>query len=1265
MSTEGDVTELRKAYALVCSRLCPDTMRGPAGPQGEQGAIGPTGPYGGPPGPTGSPGTNGIDGTTGPTGPQGIIGIRGPVGPEGPTGSTVYSDDTTLILDYQTTIPEGNLTPINFNAAYPGGMLDTWANLQSRFSWFEFMFYTDYYQYNTLVVRSTDLQPATGFTAFEISKVVGYIYFWIPVASGLSSKIAVYQPEGSDIVRLKIWGFGTGQGPQGDPGPTGPTGVGVTGPQGEAGPAGGPTGDLGPTGPTGNQGIQGPTGLQGSQGIQGPTGSTGIQGTNGSTGPTGNQGLTGSQGPQGIQGFTGPTGPQGIQGPTGISAQGTNIVASYYLKGDLAIPTGTGTAFIYDSTVVERGITLVDGSKITVSRTGIYEMYYSVQLVKTQGGTNTYFYAWLRVNGIDVPDTNGRVAINSNNADTLPIVQYVIQLNAGDYVEFIAIATESDVILDGVTGTPGPDIPSIIVGIKEVAVDIGATGVTGPTGYQGPTGPTGLQGENGVNGISSGTVLYLDGPTTSQTVPFTAPNNNMLVIPNVGTQTTITTNSISTSPITVANFVTEIGSLLTTIINPGLWTLNLFAQRTSGGGGNLLYWIDINEVDADGTTVLGSIATGSQINGTVIDTVAGVFTYSTFVQLYTLQSLTSRIQLVIKAISTAGSIGFNMKMRDNTLSNLITTIATNLVGQTGAQGPTGPAGGLIVVGSGTGSVLLNNPEGSTSAYYNSALKVLNDGTNDYLSIGGDLMPSASLTYSIGSTGTRWKDMFVGPGTINIAGPTGSAVSGTIGTDAQGIIYTESGLATPYVNIGPSQLVPLASGGWRIGPTGVQGSADYDLIAQENSVSGSGPTGPIYSLIRRQGDPGPTGPPGDAVPSPQGNTLTVDAVYGNDTTAALDPYRQPFLTIQAALNAASVGQNVRVRAGIYNESLIIPDNVSLTGDGAQAVVIQKQNVTSNTTLITMGANCRVENFTALLSSSGDYDLIGADFPSGTSITGKLRNSIWTITSTATGNPTIIGVRSAGTSSTAYSTPNAIQRSTINVISSSQGITRGILVSGANRFSVRDIVVYARGTGADITGVETTHASAVFEGKTSTFGGNTTGPTGASGHDINRSAGTLLIGNTDLLNNDSNGNSFSVTQAPASFQFGIINSLASNQRYYLIQGTSIAANLISEPKTDPFAPAKSFPILISEASVIIEINITYTETLATGQSVTFYIYKNKTAPPVMSLTLNAGETTKVLNTQSVSFAQNDTLEATLEVTGNPTGSYPAFSAIVYYY
>lgn len=44
-------------------------------------------------------------------------------------------------------------------------------------------------------------------------------------------------------------------------------------------------------------------------------------------------------------------------------------------------------------------------------------------------------------------------------------------------------------------------------------------------------------------------------------------------------------------------------------------------------------------------------------------------------------------------------------------------------------------------------------------------------------------------------------MWVGPGTINIAGPGDS--NATIGTNVQGTVYTESGIATPFINIGPA------------------------------------------------------------------------------------------------------------------------------------------------------------------------------------------------------------------------------------------------------------------------------------------------------------------------------------------------------------------------------------------------------------------------------------------------------------------------------
>jgi pectin methylesterase-like acyl-CoA thioesterase len=70
----------------------------------------------------------------------------------------------------------------------------------------------------------------------------------------------------------------------------------------------------------------------------------------------------------------------------------------------------------------------------------------------------------------------------------------------------------------------------------------------------------------------------------------------------------------------------------------------------------------------------------------------------------------------------------------------------------------------------------------------------------------------------------------------------------------------------------------------------------------------------------------------------------------------------YSTIQAAITASSTGDVINVDAGTYNESLIVPSNVTITGTGTQSVIIQKLNVTQNTTLITVGSNSRIDNIT---------------------------------------------------------------------------------------------------------------------------------------------------------------------------------------------------------------------------------------------------------------------------------------------------------------
>lgn len=376
----------------------------------------------------------------------------------------------------------------------------------------------------------------------------------------------------------------------------------------------------------------------------------------------------------------------------------------------------------------------------------------------------------------------------------------------------------------------------------------------------------------------------------------------------------------------------------------------------------------------------------------------------------------------------------------------------------------------------------------------------------------------------------------------------------------------------------------------------------------------------------------------------GNTLTVDAVYGNDVAAASDPYKTSFLTIQAALSAATSGQVVFVRPGAYQGPITIPTGVAIRGISTQVVSINALNVTSNTTCVTMGIQSRLEDITINVSSSSNVDLIGVDFPSGTPQTSKMRTMVVNVTSTATGLCSLLGIRSAGTSSTTQTSSNSIRASTVNVIANGTGVNRGILVSGPNRFSIRETNIYITGSGANNVGAETTHADAVFECKTSSISGVL--------HDINQTAGVISLGLTDLVNNNANGNGFAITTEPSHLLFvlgptveytgqgSLVDTPAGT--YYLTPGTSIA-NFASVVVGIPFP----------QRVIVFDGVVSSTIAIPVGVTVTVNIYKSST-PNVLgtsfkSAVLNSSTQNVIINNFASTFNTNEYFQARCVISG----------------
>jgi len=106
-------------------------------------------------------------------------------------------------------------------------------------------------------------------------------------------------------------------------------------------------------------------------------------------------------------------------------------------------------------------------SRILVDRPNIYNVQFSAQVHKTSGGVGLV-YVWLRKNGTNVPDSTGQIRIQGNDGETLAAWNYVIQLNAGDYIELMweVDDTSVELLAEAATGIH-PSIPSVILTVTD------------------------------------------------------------------------------------------------------------------------------------------------------------------------------------------------------------------------------------------------------------------------------------------------------------------------------------------------------------------------------------------------------------------------------------------------------------------------------------------------------------------------------------------------------------------------------------------------------------------------------------------------------------------------------------------------------------------------------------------------------------------------------------------------------------------------------
>lgn len=123
------------------------------------------------------------------------------------------------------------------------------------------------------------------------------------------------------------------------------------------------------------------------------------------------------------------------------------------------------------TTSLNNGITVVDLCKFTVASAGTYNLQFSLQLNKLQGGSAENIDIWLSKNGSNVPDSNTRVTLANNNTLLVAAWNFIEFLNAGEFLELKISVTDPEVVifaLPAQTTPTRPALPSAIVTLTQI-----------------------------------------------------------------------------------------------------------------------------------------------------------------------------------------------------------------------------------------------------------------------------------------------------------------------------------------------------------------------------------------------------------------------------------------------------------------------------------------------------------------------------------------------------------------------------------------------------------------------------------------------------------------------------------------------------------------------------------------------------------------------------------------------------------------------------
>jgi hypothetical protein len=136
---------------------------------------------------------------------------------------------------------------------------------------------------------------------------------------------------------------------------------------------------------------------------------------------------------------------------------------------------GQANLVTYNTTIHTNGVTVANGSRLTMANAGVYNIQFSVQWLKSDAGSDVV-YLWFRKNGVDVANSNSSWTLTGAGGRLTASLNYVNTFNANDYIELAWWSADANLSLDAdpaAAAVPGtspaqPAIPSVIVTVVPV-----------------------------------------------------------------------------------------------------------------------------------------------------------------------------------------------------------------------------------------------------------------------------------------------------------------------------------------------------------------------------------------------------------------------------------------------------------------------------------------------------------------------------------------------------------------------------------------------------------------------------------------------------------------------------------------------------------------------------------------------------------------------------------------------------------------------------